>query len=178
MKITVVGLGNDLLSDDGIGIKIARHLKEIIPYHPSIHIQESALGGLRIIDLLSGYDYTILIDSIKTGSKPVGYLHHFDESDFINSSRMVSFHDVNFATAVEFARQLDISIPKKFSIYAVEVRETGIISETISNEVLAVIPVCVEKIRKELAFICDDDLLMRLEESHSKNCFGISTNSV
>jgi hydrogenase maturation protease len=151
MKTIIVGMGNTLLSDDGVGILIAGRLKEIYKYSSSIDVVETSWGGFRIIDLLKGYDYAIIIDAIQTGKKPIGSIHMLDVSDLIHSTRMVSFHDINFATALDLSKKLDIPMPESISVYAIEVEETELISERISQKVRNSIDICVNTIRREIS---------------------------
>jgi hydrogenase maturation protease len=150
MRLVILGMGNTLFSDDGVGIAVVRELKECFYQNPQIEVLETSWGGFRIIDLLSGYDAAIIVDAFRTGQKPVGSIHHLKPDDLINSVRMVSFHDINFVTALEFARQMDIPMPEYISIYAIEVAETELISEEMTPEVIPAIQRCTRKITKEI----------------------------
>jgi len=66
MKEIILGIGNPILSDDGIGIYIARKLKE---ENPNWEIVETSDAGFRLIDLIIDYERAIFIDSVKTGKK-------------------------------------------------------------------------------------------------------------
>jgi len=65
-KTIVIGLGNPILTDDGVGVKIAYELERAIgPNLPSnLTITEASVGGLRLMELLIGYDRAILVDAI------------------------------------------------------------------------------------------------------------------
>jgi hydrogenase maturation protease len=143
-------MGNTILSDDGAGIRAAEKLQEVLHENKSITIEVTSWGGLRIIDLLSGYDSAIIIDAIKTGSFPPGYIHKFDYADIIHSVRMVSFHDVNFASAVELARMLDIPMPNNIIVYAIEIENADYFSETLSPKVSNAVNECCEKIIQDI----------------------------
>jgi len=150
-KIIILGMGNRFFGDDGVGIVIAKKLKAYLIDNDKIKIDYTNWGGLRIIDLLSGYDYAIIIDAIKTGKKPVGYIHKLDYKEIINSVRMISFHDVNFATAVEFGKQMGISMPEKIKIYAIEIKESEHFSENLTKEVNCSVKKCTQIILKEVS---------------------------
>ena len=150
MKIVILGMGNTLLSDDGIGIVIANKLHDIYEENEFVDVRETSWGGFRIIDLLSGYDSAIVIDAIKTGEQPVGTIQRSTPSDFVHSVRMTAFHDINFATALEFARQLGIPMPKDISIYTIEVEETERICENLTHSVRSAVEQCINEIKKEV----------------------------
>jgi len=149
-EIIILGMGNKLFGDDGVGIVIAEKLKVFLANIPQIKVEETNWGGFRIIDLLSGYKTAIIIDALRTGKEPAGFIHKLDYKDLIHSVRMVSFHDVNFATAVEFAREINIPMPKDISVYAVEINEADYFSEELTKEVDATVDVCIQKILNEI----------------------------
>ncbi len=154
MKTVILGLGNTLLSDDGAGVLAARRLQELIGIADDIDVVESGWGGFRIIDLLSGYDRAIIIDAIKTGLQPVGYIHRMDGMELVHTVRMVSFHDINFATALEFAREMGIAMPREVTVFAIEVAETEVFSEVITPQVRRAIDECVCRVLDELSGLC------------------------
>jgi hydrogenase maturation protease len=149
-EIIILGMGNKLFGDDGVGIVIAEKLKVFLADIPQIKVEGTNWGGFRIIDLLSGYKTAIIIDALRTGKEPAGFIHKLDYKDLIHSVRMVSFHDVNFATAVEFARQINIPMPEDISVYAVEINEADYFSEELTKEVDATVDVCIQKILNEI----------------------------
>ena len=63
MNTLILGIGNLILTDDGVGIKIAQRLKE---ERPELEVVETGEAGLTLLDLITGYDRLIIIDSIKT----------------------------------------------------------------------------------------------------------------
>ena len=162
MRIIILGLGNTLLSDDGAGVLVARRLKRYLETPENVEVVESAWGGFRIIDLLCGYEHAIVIDVIKTGEKPVGYIHQLEGSDLVHSVRMVSFHDINFATALAFARKMGIPMPESVSVYAIEAAETELFSESITPEVRQAIDECVRRVLEEVSCFCRVDAVNTL----------------
>jgi hydrogenase maturation protease len=132
MKTLILGMGNTLLSDDGIGILIKRFLERKLSNTENVDFVETSWGGFRIIDLLRGYDYAIIVDSIKTAYKPQGYIYHLKPSDLLPTLRLTSYHDINFATALKLAQTFNEKIPAEIDIFAVEVENNLTISEHLS----------------------------------------------
>ena len=149
-EIIILGMGNKFFGDDGVGIVVAEKLKSILYDETNIKVEETNWGGFRIIDLLSGYKVAIVIDALKTGTRPAGFIHKLNYKDLIHSVRMVSFHDVNFATAVEFAKEVNITMPEDISVYAIEINEADSFSEELSYEVNVSVEKCIQLILKEL----------------------------
>jgi len=148
--LIILGMGNKFFGDDGVGIIIAEKLSEILKDQKNITVEETNWGGFRIIDLLSGYKNTIVVDALKTGKMPVGYIHNLDYKELIHSVRMVSFHDVNFATAVEFAKEIGRPMPENITVFAIEVEETDHFSETLTPKVKEAIDTCIQMIMEEI----------------------------
>ena len=149
-ELIILGMGNKFFGDDGVGIIIAEKLKSIFAENDKITIEETNWGGLRIIDLLSGYRTAIVIDALLTGVRPAGFIHKLDYKDLIHSVRMVSFHDVNFATAVELARELKIPMPENISVYAIEINEADHFCESLTDEVSNAVDKCIHMILNEI----------------------------
>ena len=57
-KSIVVGLGNPILTDDGVGNKVAEVLRNKVG--PEVEVVEASLAGFNLLDLLTGYDTAIL----------------------------------------------------------------------------------------------------------------------
>ncbi len=145
-KTLVLGLGNPILSDDAVGIKVAQGIRERLGERETVDMREANVGGLRILDVIVGYDRVILIDSIKTGNGKPGELYRLNPDDLSFTVRASSPHDVNFATALEIGRQQGLAIPHQIEIYAVEVEENQTFGENLTPEVERVVPDIVESI--------------------------------
>ncbi|MEN8191179.1 MAG: hydrogenase maturation protease [Bacteroidota bacterium] len=149
-KLLILGMGNKLFGDDGVGIVVAERLREIYNNYENIDIEETSWGGFRIIDLLDGYNTAIVIDALQTKRKHLGFVHKLDYQDLIHSVRMVSFHDINFATAIEFAKIMDITMPEKIMVFGIEVDETDHFSEEISPIIKRSVESCINMVVEEI----------------------------
>ena len=72
MKTLIIGLGNPILGDDGVGWKVANQLTTIIDPDSSVEIDCASLGGLSLMERMLGYQRVIVIDSMETGQSPEG----------------------------------------------------------------------------------------------------------
>jgi hydrogenase maturation protease len=150
MKTLILGLGNPILSDDGIGNRIAQVLEEKLARQQDVAVMETSLSGLSLIDLLAGYDKAIIVDAIQTAEGETGQIYRLNPDAFNNTRHVSSPHDVNFATALELANTLGIAMPKQIVIYAIEVDDVSTFGEEFTPRVKDAIPKCVEHITKEL----------------------------
>ncbi len=57
MKTLVLGLGNPLLGDDAVGLRVAASLRGRLP--PDVELDEDYCGGLRLMERLAGYDRAV-----------------------------------------------------------------------------------------------------------------------
>jgi hydrogenase maturation protease len=156
MRTLILGLGNDILCDDGVGIHIATQIKEVLESRSAIRNQEievktTTLAGFNLLDLLTGYDRVILIDAIKTNVGKVGEIYQLTPDSFKTTPRLFSMHDIDFPTALALAKRLNIPMPTEIKIFAVQVQDTETLSETCTPEVTAVIPKVAELILQILA---------------------------
>ena len=149
MKTVILGLGNPILCDDGVGIRVARELERRVN-REEVEVLETSLAGLRLLDLLAGYDRAVIIDAIETGKGKAGEIYRLGLEDFESAKHLSSVHDVDFATALDFGRQTGMSLPRQIVIFAIEAADTSTFSEECTPDVCRAIPVCVEMVLQEL----------------------------
>jgi hydrogenase maturation protease len=148
-KTLVLGLGNPILSDDGVGLGVARELEKRLEPQEATVI-EASLGGLNLLDLLVGYERVIIIDAIKTEGGRPGQVHRLDPSLLRTTRYSSSVHDVDLVTALELGKKLKMAVPSKIDIFAIEVADTERFSEQCTPAVAAAIPICTGMILREL----------------------------
>ncbi|KXS45348.1 MULTISPECIES: hydrogenase maturation protease [unclassified Candidatus Frackibacter] len=149
MKTIILGMGNTIVSDDGVGLYVVRELEARINKE-NIDFQESSLAGFRLLDLLSGYDRVIVVDSIKTSKVEPGQVYKLDVDSLKSTFRLASAHDINFATALEFGEMMEMKMPDQIDIYAIEVVDNQTFHEGCTPKVEAAIPRIVDEIIEDL----------------------------
>lgn len=149
MKVLVLGVGNPILSDDGVGIHVARELMR--RKLPGIDVEELAASGLELLDVVRGYDKVIIVDAIQTiGGKP-GEVHILEEKDFEKSIHGSSPHGINIATALALGRKLvPKEMPKEVVFFAIEAEDLVNVTERLTPKVAKALPRIVEQVEKEL----------------------------
>jgi len=146
MNTLVLGVGNSILTDDGVGIKIAHKIKE---GNPELEVIETSEGGMAILDHVLGYDKLIIIDSIKTGRGKPGELYKLELEDLKPASDFSSSHGISIATAFELGQRLGYRMPRFVSIYAIEIKDNSTFGEECTEEVEERIPSIARKIMEE-----------------------------
>jgi hydrogenase maturation protease len=139
MKTLILGLGNPLLGDDGVGLHAAMRLRSMISDFPHVEVGEDYWGGLRLMERMIGYDRAIIIDAICTGSEP-GTIHQLTPED-IPTQRSASAHDVNLSTALRLGHQAGAHLPtdERISLIGIEAGDVSTFSETLTPAVEAVL---------------------------------------
>jgi len=156
MKTIIVGLGNPILSDDGVGVLCANEIKKLIPRHmeEGIEITEACVGGIRLMELLVGYDRAIIIDAIKSNNgHSVGAVRKMSLNDLREISptqHSSSAHDTSLVTAIDFGKKLGLHLPFEYYIYAIEVDNISDFSEKPSHDVTLAIPMVTEMVLNDL----------------------------
>ena len=147
MKTVILGLGNPILTDDAVGIKIAQKLKE---ENPKLEVIETSEAGIALLDLITGYDKLIIIDSIKNEQGKPGELYKLGLEDLKPAKDFPSSHGIGIATAFELGKGLGYKMPKFVSIYAVGIKDNTTFGEKCTEEVEQRMPSIVKQImRKE-----------------------------
>jgi hydrogenase maturation protease len=141
-RILVLGLGNDILGDDAVGLLAARRLRTLLP--DSVDVVESPGGGLDLLDLLEGYDRAVLIDAIMTGKNPPGTILEFSDADF-KKDDAPSPHYAGLPTVIQLAESLGIHFPSQFRVVAVEVENPYEVLEGLSRSAKAALPAVIER---------------------------------
>ena len=164
MRTLVLGLGNTILSDDGVGIKVIQLLQEKMDvaagFSPrdgmrrlkpaaTVEFKEASIGGLTLLDMIVGYNKVIIIDSIQTkGGKP-GKVYKLGPSNFKTPNHLSSPHSVSFIEALELGHKIKLNLPEIINIYAIEVKDNTTFNEKCTHTIQKVIPNIVNKIMHE-----------------------------
>lgn len=121
MKTLVIGLGNPILTDDGVGIYAARRVEELLPQGSNIEVIEASIGGIALMEQMVGYQRVILIDALWTPIEEVGRVQVFDAGDLTETLNTRSTHDADLPTALRMGRELGASLPETHQIQIVAI---------------------------------------------------------
>lgn len=148
-KITVIGVGNSLLGDEGIGIYVINELRRLkLP--SNVDIYDGGTDALSLLYSLNDYDKVIMVDAVKCGGRP-GNVYHFKLSDVKvedSMGRSLSLHDLNLGTVLSILRASS-SLPNNITLIGVEPKEICT-SLDLSREVKEAIPYVLNLILKEV----------------------------
>jgi hydrogenase maturation protease len=144
-KVLVLGLGNDVLTDDAIGLHIVRELQRQFAGHSSVHVRETTEMGLALLDFLTGYDAAILVDSIQTGRAAPGCIHELDAASLKQLTGRTP-HFVGVGETLALGRQLSMPMPKEVRIFAIEVEDAFTLGTELTPALQRALPGIVQRV--------------------------------
>lgn len=156
MKTLVIGLGNPILTDDGVGVKVAYELESTLgdELREYVCITECSVGGLRLMEAMVGYDHVILIDALlnQNGNKPgrISRMTLGELTMLCPTQHSASAHDTTLITALDTGRELGLNLPDEIIIFAIEVENVIDFSEELTQEVAAAVPKVTDAVLAEL----------------------------
>jgi hydrogenase maturation protease len=101
--ILVLELGNPILTDDRVGIHVVRAVaahRTVQACGGNVTCTEASVGGLRLLDVLAGYDRVIMVDAIQTLVGRPGQLYRLGPDDVQQSRHSGSTHDLTLVSAL------------------------------------------------------------------------------
>ncbi len=160
-KIIVVGLGNPILGDDGIGWKVAEQVKQTLPADTAITVACYSLGGISLMEHLLGFGHVILVDAIVSGEY-AGSVLTMRLGDMPNYSayHTTSPHDTSLQNALQLGHSLGADLPEDIRVVGVTILPIHEFSEQLSPPVAAALPQAVEVVLQLL-----EELSAEKEES-------------
>jgi hydrogenase maturation protease len=158
-RVIVVGLGNPILGDDGVGWRVADALEARLgdeaaagrPF-PEVEIERLAVGGLRLMEYLSGHDAAIVVDAADFPGRPAGEVRvaPFDELPDHGGGHLDNAHDATLVTALALGRRLGAELPARIETVTIQAQAIDVFGEELSPAVEAAIPSAVEAVLKLL----------------------------
>ncbi len=150
MKTLVLGIGNDILGDDGVGIHIAREAARKIS-SADITVEETGAGGLSLLERIRGYNRLIIADAILTENTEVGKIHRLTLKDLAMTNDSITPHDAALRTTLEIGSSLfPGEMPEEVVIFAVETHSVEDIGSEMTPAVRAAVPKAVKMIMAEI----------------------------
>ncbi|HAR96888.1 MAG TPA: hypothetical protein DCR97_13145 [Deltaproteobacteria bacterium] len=149
-KTLVIGLGNTLLRDDGVGIYVAREVTRRVGNLDNVDVVEASIGGIGLIDLMQGYDTVYIVDALKRADSVPGKTLRCGIEALGDPTYVGGPHFLDLRTAVELGKQCGFKMPPRIEIFAVEIVDNMDFSESLTPEVEKAVPSLVADIVAEI----------------------------
>jgi hydrogenase maturation protease len=152
LNTLVLGLGNPLLTDDGVGILVVQGAAAARCQRDDVTFAEASVGGLRLLDCLAGYERVIIVDAIQTRAGRPGDVHRLHPNDLPATTHSGSTHTLSLPDVLALGRGLGLALPedRAIAIVAIEVEDALTFGEACTPAVAAAIPRAVEAVLAEL----------------------------
>ena len=148
-RVIVVGLGNPVLGDDGVGWRIADEVEAVLAATrasggpvPPVEVERLGVGGLRLMEFLDGFDEAILVDAAEFPGRPLGEVRScaLDDIESYAAGHLDSAHDTSLVTALALGRQLGARLPTRIQTVTVQIHSSDEFSEHLTPAVEAAVP--------------------------------------
>jgi hydrogenase maturation protease len=144
MREIILGVGNPLLRDDSVGLRVVHEISAQLG-DPTLTIEETCSGGLDILNIISDFDKAVIIDAVRTSGGRAGSIFCFGIDEIVLCP-IQNAHRMDFISAIRLARQIGITIPQDIQVYAIEVGNLNEIDEHCTNNVEEAIKPCAKLI--------------------------------
>lgn len=145
----VLGLGNILLSDEGVGVRAVEALAEKAPLPPDVEILDGGTSGMDLLDQIAGRARLVVVDAVRTGRPPASIVRLAGEEVPAFFSSKLSPHQLGLCDVLAVLRLMEAA-PARITVIGVEPVSLDLGLE-LSPAVAARLPEVVALICKELA---------------------------
>jgi len=148
-RLAIVGLGNPLRGDDGVGCRVIEELSRWeLP--PGVELLDGGAIGLGLLDLIEGWELVILVDAAEMGRRPGEFLR-FTPDDVLVAAKpdSCSFHQAGLSETLTLAGVLGLDLPEMV-IFGIQPQKVGW-GENLSPVVEAALPVLAEAVLNEIS---------------------------
>ena len=136
MKTIIIGLGNPILGDDGVGWKVAEEVQKQIPPDLSTIVEFLSLGGISLMEYLIGYERAILIDAIASERQPGSVItSNLMEMPDVSAFHTTSVHDTSLQNALKLGKEMGAVLPEQVIIVGIATDHVYDFSEELSRPV-------------------------------------------
>lgn len=148
--VKIIGCGNPLAADDGVGVRIIKELKKInLPQE--VQIIEAGNDPFQLMELLKGKEKVILVDAVKGGGVPGSVYRLLPEDIKHNTNKSLSLHEVNIPDILELGKSIyPEEMPEDLVVFGIEAENTENFSVGLSKPVEDAVPLAVNKILAEV----------------------------
>jgi hydrogenase maturation protease len=152
-RILVLGIGNILMMDEGVGNRIATDLQHNYVFPDDVRVMDAGTMGLGMMHLFRGVEFLLVADAVDGTGHPAGTVVRVSPEDFAPNQVLHSLHDVRLVDVLNAARLIDI-MPEADCI-GVQVENmspaeltiglTGVVEEAVPRAIAAVLYVLEER---------------------------------
>jgi len=152
VKTLVLGLGNPIMGDDGVGLRVVQEVRRRLRDSASVDVEECYAAGPTLLDIIVGYEALVFVDSIQC-DEPKGTVLQPKREQLPDQPASIDAHGMGLLGVLNLGERLGFHVPRKLSIVAIAVEPNMEASESLSPEAERAVPEAVERVLEEVRHI-------------------------
>lgn len=110
-RVLVLGVGNDMMGDEGVGVRAVRELSSRYNFPPDVRIMDGGVGGLSLLPTIRDADEVLIIDAVDARARPGSiFMFNSDEIEIADITERLSMHDTGIVDVIRTAALMEESI--------------------------------------------------------------------
>lgn len=149
MNILVLGIGNVLLSDEGVGVRAIDELQKQYRFSENIELLDGGTSGIELLPYIQHRDYVIIIDAIKSGHAPGTVVRVEGEDVPARFRTRISPHQLGLSDLLATAK-ISGNMPKNLILFGIEPKSMDLtldLSPEVRDSLHRLLEVVVEELR-------------------------------
>ena len=145
MKTLLIGLGNPILGDDGVGWRVVENVKEDLDVASQVNVACLSLGGISLMEHMIGFQRAVLVDAF-ISDENIGsvFVYKLDEIPNYSAFHVSSAHDMTLQSAIELGKWMGAVLPTEIIVVGIATRRIVDFGEELSPPVEQAIPRAME----------------------------------
>lgn len=126
-SLLILGLGNDILSDDGVGLAAARRVARLLG--DQADHAEAAVATVDLLQEVTAYDRVVIIDAFIDATLPAGTTVRATPDELPDGFGYRSFHTLPFKEMLRLGREIEFPLPAEVVIHGMVVGDASTFGE-------------------------------------------------
>jgi hydrogenase maturation protease len=144
----VIGIGNTLLKDEGVGVKCVEYLRSS-GLNKGIKLLDGATFGFDLLEEMKGFEKVVIVDAVDMGKEP-GHIAGFDAEQILSlpSDKKFSLHEIGLADVIQVGKRIGYTF-SNVRIVGIQPSEVSL-GDSLSEKVMKKLPILAERVLKEI----------------------------
>lgn len=144
----VIGVGNILLKDEGVGVRCVEYLRSS-GLNEGIKLVDGATLGFDLLEEMKGFEKVVIVDAVDMGKEP-GYIAGFDAEQILSlsSGKKFSLHEIGLVDVIQVGKRIGYNF-SNVRIVGIQPSEVSL-GDSLSETVAKKLPALAERVLKEI----------------------------
>jgi len=148
-KITIIGIGNTLYSDEGVGVHILPYLEKALFTYGNVEVIEGITDGIKLLGPIEEADYLIILDAVNAGKVGGSIITLLDEEIPAYFGIKMSIHQIGMQEVINAARIRE-RLPEKMVLFGIQPYslELGLeLSDVVKNQIPKMVELVTDQVK-------------------------------